>query len=162
MRLPTSGRIFRGKDMKEREMFKVSILAAFVAAAFTGEAMAAEVTVKMLNKGSDGTMVFEPAFVKVAPGDTVRFVATHKSHNAETMAGMLPSGAAPFKGKMNQDVTVKFTKPGVYGVECLPHHALGMVALIQVGKAGNLAQAKSVKHPPLAQRRLDRMFQLVK
>ena len=39
-------------------------------------------------------MVFEPSFVKIAPGDTVRFVSTDKGHNAETIKGMLPEGAA--------------------------------------------------------------------
>ena len=34
-------------------------------------------------QGQDGAvMVFEPAFVKIAPGDTVKFVATDKGHNA--------------------------------------------------------------------------------
>ena len=45
-------------------------------------AAAAEIEVKMLNKGSDGgAMVFEPALVKIAPGDTVKFIATDKGHN---------------------------------------------------------------------------------
>ena len=40
-----------------------------VAMAMAGGAMAAEVEVKMLNKGAEGLMVFEPALIKVAPGD---------------------------------------------------------------------------------------------
>ena len=128
----------------------------------TSPAVAAERVVKMLNKGADGTMVYEPAFLKIAPGDTVRFVATDKSHNAETISGMLPAGASPFKGKMNQDVAVKFTVPGLYGVKCLPHYGMGMIALIQVGKAGNLAQARAVKHPPIAQRRFSPLISSVK
>ncbi len=39
-----------------------------------GAAIAAEVEVKMLNKGAEGLMVFEPALVKIEPGDTVKFV----------------------------------------------------------------------------------------
>ena len=46
---------------------------------------------------------------------------------------MLPADATPFVGKVNQDVTVTFDKPGVYGVKCLPHYGMGMVALIVVG-----------------------------
>ena len=53
-------------------------------------------------------MVFEPALVRIAPGDTVKFVSTDKGHNAETIKGMLPDGAASFAGKTNEDVTVKF------------------------------------------------------
>ena len=64
----------------------------------------------MLNKGSDGSlMVFEPAYLKVAPGDSVKFLATQKGHNAESLAGMAPAGAAAFKGKIDEEITVKFT-----------------------------------------------------
>src|SRR3954451_17608637 len=69
-----------------------------------GGAFAAEIEVKMLNKGAEGAMVFEPALVKVAPGDTVKFVATDKGHNAETNKGMLPADVTPFLGKLGQDV----------------------------------------------------------
>lgn len=120
-------------------------------------AMAKEHLVKMLNKGAGGTMVFEPAFIRVAPGDSVKFQSTDKSHIAETLPGWLPAGAKPFKGKLNQDVTVKFDKPGVYGVKCLPHYAMGMVALVQVGAASpNLATARGAvgKLPPLARKRM--------
>ena len=108
-----------------------------------GGALAAEVEVKMLNKGAEGLMVFEPALVKIEPGDTVKFVASDKSHNAESIKGMLPEGAAPFAGKMNEDVVVTFDKAGVYGVKCMPHYAMGMVALIVVGKPDNLDAAKA-------------------
>jgi pseudoazurin len=109
-----------------------------------GGAFAAEVEVKMLNKGTEGAMVFEPALVKVAPGDTVKFVATDKGHNAETIKGMLPSDAAPFLGKNGEDVVVTFDKPGVYGVKCLPHYGMGMVALVVVGTPDNVDAAKAI------------------
>jgi len=109
-----------------------------------GAATAAEVEVKMLNKGAEGMMVFEPALVKIEPGDTVKFVATDKGHNAETIKGMLPADATPFVGKNNEDVTVTFGKPGAYGVKCMPHYGMGMVALIVVGTPANLAEARAV------------------
>jgi pseudoazurin len=106
-----------------------------------GPAAAKQWQVKMLNRGSDGkSMVFEPAFIKVQPGDTVQFTAVEKGHNAEIIAGMLPAGAAPFKGKINETLTVRFTKSGLYGYKCLPHAGLGMVGLIQVVAAGNKAE----------------------
>ena len=81
-------------------MRKVMTLATIaVLMSVAGAAMAAEVEVKMLNKGAEGLMVFEPALVKIEPGDTVKFVATDKGHNAETIKGMLPADAAPFVGK---------------------------------------------------------------
>lgn len=109
-----------------------------------GAATAAEIEVKMLNKGAEGAMVFEPALVKIEPGDTVKFVSTDKGHNAESIKGMLPADATPFVGKNGADVAVTFEKPGAYGVKCLPHYGMGMVALIVVGTPGNLAEAKAV------------------
>jgi plastocyanin len=53
------------------------------------------VEVKLLKKGADGVMVFEPAFEKIAPGETVKFLATDKGHNVESVKDMLPEGATP-------------------------------------------------------------------
>ena len=61
---------------------------------------------------------------------------------------MLPEGATPFVGKVNQDIAVTFDKPGVYGVKCLPHYGMGMVGAVIVGSsAPNAAQAKAASHP---------------
>ena len=125
-------------------MRKIAMLAAAAVLVMAGGARAAEVEVKLLNKGADGVMVFEPAFVKIAPGDTVKFVSTDKGHNAESIKGMLPEGVAPFAGKNNEDIAVKFEQEGVYGVKCLPHYGMGMVAMIVVGNPGNVDQAKAV------------------
>ena len=126
-------------------MKKIAMLAAAAAVlVLAGGARAAEVEVKLLNKGADGVMVFEPALVKIAPGDTVKFVSTDKGHNAESIKGMLPEGAAPFVGKNNEDIAVKFEQEGVYGIKCLPHYGMGMVAMIVVGNPGNIDQAKAV------------------
>jgi pseudoazurin len=121
-------------------------------------ACAAEVEVKMLDRGAEGVMVFEPALVKVAPGDTVKFVATNKGHNAESIKGMLPEGAEPFVGKVNQDIAVTFDKPGVYGVKCLPHYGMGMVGLIVVGTPANQTEAMVVAHPGKAKQVMTALF----
>jgi pseudoazurin len=132
----------------EIEMRILTLVAgAAMAIGLAGPAAAKDVQVKMLNKGAHGAMVFEPALVKVAPGDTVTFVATDKGHNAEIISTMMPAGAVPFKGKMNQNITIKFTKPGVYGYKCLPHYGMGMVGAVVVGSPANVAQAKAVSHP---------------
>ena len=125
-----------------RKVFGLATAA--VLAIMAGNAVAAEIEVKMLNKGAEGAMVFEPALVKVAQGDTVKFVATDKGHNAETIKGMLPADATPFLGKNGEDVAVTFEKPGVYGVKCLPHYGMGMVAMVVVGTPTNVDEAKSI------------------
>jgi pseudoazurin len=125
-----------------RKIFMLATAAVLVTVA--GGAFAAEIEVKMLNKGAEGAMVFEPALIKVAPGDTVKFISTDKGHNAETIKGMLPADATPFLGKLGADVAVIFDKPGVYGVKCLPHYGMGMVAMVVVGMPTNLDEAKAV------------------
>jgi pseudoazurin len=114
-------------------MFRQVTTAAALSLALVGMAGAETIDVKMLNKGAAGTMVFEPAAVTLAPGDSIRFLATDKGHNAETIEGMLPEGATPFEGKINEELTVTFDLPGLYGVRCKPHFAMGMVMVIAVG-----------------------------
>ncbi|WIJ26976.1 pseudoazurin [Devosia sp. RR2S18] len=122
-------------------------------------AFAADYEIKMLNKGEAGAMVFEPAALQIQPGDTVTFVPTDKSHNAETILGMIPEGAEAFKGKINQEVKVTFDVPGLYGVKCAPHFGMGMVAAIAVGdELPNVEEAKAVKVPPKAQERFDAAY----
>jgi pseudoazurin len=123
----------------------IAVLVLGTAVLFAGRAGAAEIEVKMLNKGEKGMMVFEPDFVRAAPGDTIRFVPVDKGHNVESIQGMIPEGAQPFKGKFSEELTVKLDKEGVYGVKCLPHYGMGMVALIEVGKPVNLEAAEAVK-----------------
>jgi pseudoazurin len=122
-------------------------------------AKAAEFEVHMKNAGEAGTMVFEPALTRVAVGDTVKFIPTEKGHNAETVRGMTPEGGEEFKGKINEEIAVTFTVPGVYGIKCLPHHAMGMVAVVVVGDdLSNLEAAKTARNPPKAKERFDAIF----
>ncbi|MBI0434041.1 pseudoazurin [Roseomonas sp. KE0001] len=90
--------------------------------------------VKMLNRNATGGMVYEPDFLRLAPGERVKFLATHVTHNAATIPAMLPEGATPFKGRINEEIEVRFDVPGLYGIQCIPHYAMGMVMLIQVGE----------------------------
>ena len=110
---------------------------------------AAEHEVKMLNSGTEGYMVFEPAVLKVKVGDTVTFKATDMAHNSASIEGMIPEGANSWNGAMSRDVTVTVNKEGVYVYQCTPHSMMAMVGVIQVGgsssnmasilaKAGNL------------------------
>jgi pseudoazurin len=120
------------------------------AGVLAGAARAAEHEVKMLNKSGGKFMQFEPAFVKAAPGDTIKFVPTDPAHNAESIPEMWPEGAEKFKGAVNKEVTLKVDKEGVYGVKCMPHYAMGMVMLIQVGQPSNFDKAKAFKAPAAA------------
>jgi pseudoazurin len=126
----------------------------------TAPALAEDHQIQMLNKDSEGrAMQFEPAFLKIAPGDTVTFVATNKGHNSESILTLMLEGAEPWKGKINEEVTVTFDTEGFYAYKCQPHLGLGMVGLIQVGDApAALDQAAVEKLPPRSE---DRLMELI-
>ncbi|CAN7347011.1 pseudoazurin [Agrobacterium tumefaciens] len=131
---------------------------AILAGLFAFPALAAEIEVKMLNKGSDGqAMVFEPATVKAAVGDVITFVPVDKGHDAAAVKDMIPEGVADFKGKMNETVKLTVEKEGAYVVKCTPHLGMGMIALVVVGDAApaNLDAVKNGKLPKKARDRLN-------
>lgn len=101
---------------------------------------AAEHQVKMLNAGKDGAMVFEPSFLKVAKGDTVKFIKVDAAHNSAAL--IVPAGATAWKGKMDEEISVKLDQEGVYVYVCDPHKVMAMAGVIQVGKPVNLLEAK--------------------
>ena len=133
-------------------------LAAVAATLLPAIAGAAEIEVKMLNKGEKGAMVFEPDLIRAAPGDTIKFVPTDKGHNVEAIKGMLPEGVESFKSKMNQEFVLTIEKDGVYGVKCPPHYGMGMVALIVAGEAANLEEAKAAKQSGKAKKAFEDLF----
>ena len=118
-------------------MFSKLIAASVAVMLLAPAAFAENFEVKMLNKGTDGAMVFEPAFVKAAVGDTVTFISTDKGHNVENIKDLLPEGVEPFKSGMGKDYVLTLTAEGLYGVKCTPHLTMGMVALIQAGAPVN-------------------------
>lgn len=126
-------------------MFAKTLPIAAALALLAGAAAASEThIVQMLNKGEDGAMVFEPAFIQAEPGDTVTFVPTDKSHNAATLEDLVPEGAEAFEGPMSEEISITVTAEGLYGVKCTPHVGMGMVALIQTGAPTNLEAAQAV------------------
>lgn len=142
-----------------RNVMKTVIAIAALAGFAVAPALAADFEVHMLNKGAAGTMVFEPSFVQAQPGDTVTFIPTDKSHNVENIKDMLPEGVEPFKSPVNETFSYTFETPGVYGVKCTPHFAMGMAALILVGdELANLDAIKAIKMPRKVQERFDAVY----
>lgn len=112
-------------------------------------AQAEEHVVQMLNKSkakSDEVMVFEPDFIRAKIGDTIRFVPADRNHNAEAIAEIWPEGAEPLKGKLSEEAVLTVAKDGVYGVKCLPHYGLGMVAMVVAG-APDVEKLKAARFP---------------
>lgn len=137
-------------------------LALALALGVSGAALAADHEIKMLNSGAGGQMVFEPALLKIQPGDSVTFRAAHKGHNAQTIDVMTPEGGTKFQGKVNEEIKVTFDKPGIYGYECKPHYGLGMVGLIVVGDpSANLEAASKASWRGKAKERFTALFRQI-
>lgn len=110
----------------------------------TASASAAEHVVKMLNFGKDGSMVFEPAYLNVAVGDTVVFEPTNSGHHVRSLS--IPEGVTSFRSPLDEKFTLKIEKEGLYFYDCPPHLMMAMIGLIQAGKPVNReAVEKSMK-----------------
>jgi len=140
-------------------LLKSAAAALVVSFAAASAGFAADYEIQTLNQNADGEMmVFEPSFLRIEPGDSVTFVPTDAFHNSATIEGMIPEGAEPFTGALDEEFTITFDVPGVYGIRCDPHYMMGMVALIVVGDPVNLEEARAVEVPEGAQDRIDALF----
>ena len=100
---------------------------------WSGLAVAADTTIKMLNKLDNEYMVFSKKIVYIDSGDTVFWKATDKGHNVEFVKRAVPTGVEAFKSKLNQDTEYKFSIPGIYAYWCTPHKTMGMIGFVIVG-----------------------------
>lgn len=145
--------------MKLLRLARVAGVAVLMGSGLSAHASAETFEVKMLNRGEKGPMVFEPDFLEIAAGDRVRFVPTHKSHNAATVEGMVPEGVEGFKSRINDEFETGFDKPGFYGIKCSPHYGMGMVMLIRVGDATLPQSYRTVDMPARAKPRFEELFE---
>jgi len=120
----------------------------------TVPAMAETFEVKMLNRNETGPMPFEPEYLVIKPGDTVKFLATDPGHNAATIAGMIPGEGKKFVGKINEEIEVTLTEEGIWGIKCSPHFTMGMAMLIQVGDKPATEADLPADLPPAARKRM--------
>jgi pseudoazurin len=97
--------------------------------------------VKMLNQGDQGSMIFEPAFIKINTCDSIQFEMVDAGHNAVTVAA--PAGSVPFDTKYKPSTLVQFDTNGIYLYKCSPHAMMAMAGLIQVSDASNKAEMKT-------------------
>ncbi|MFB0689074.1 pseudoazurin [Agrobacterium pusense] len=145
--------------MKLLRLARVAGVAVLMGSGLSAHASAETFEVKMLNRGEKGPMVFEPDFLEITAGDRVRFVPTHKSHNAATVEGMVPEGVEGFKSRINDEFETGFDKPGFYGIKCSPHCGMGMVMLIKVGDATLPQSYRTVDMPARAKPRFEELFE---
>lgn len=125
----------------------------------TGATVAAEHEVRLRTESEAGRFRFDPPLLFAAPGDEIRFVPDNRLHAVKSIAGMLPQGVRPWRGRMGETFSVRLDAPGIYGLKCPAHYQIGMVALIVVGsEPTNWASARAVRHPPPPSETLDGLF----
>ena len=117
---------------------KYLVLAA--AMLMSAPALAADMTIEMLNKDADGNkMVYSAEIARVDVGDTITWVPTTKGHNVEMIAS---PNDMKLKSKNGKEVQVTFEEPGLYLYWCTPHKGMGMIGLVVVG--GDTSNADTV------------------
>ena len=108
--------------------------------------LAAEVSIEMLNKDSNGNrMVYSQEIAKVEVGDTVTWLPASKGHNVEIISS---PNKMRFKSKNSKEAKITFDTPGIYYYWCTPHKGMGMIGLIVVGNdlsnIDSIASAKAI------------------
>lgn len=110
---------------------------------------------------SSNLHVFKPELVSAKVGDTIRFIPTEPSHQSSSIATMLPEEARGWEGEINEEISYVLPAPGVYGYQCIPHYAAGMVGVVVVEGAemtANLEFAMQARHPGLGNPKFVELF----
>ena len=148
-----------------RSAVKVFLAACVAGTAMLGQAApatAALVEIKLMQT-PDGKVYFDPAGVRIAPGDTVRWVqlsgfhsttAYHPSNDNHELR--IPASAKPWDSdillanypKPGATFEHVFTVPGVYDYFCKAHELAGMVGRIVVGSPGDGPGTKPFGYAP--------------
>ena len=76
---------------------------------------------------------FEPDYLWIEPGDTIRFLNSTGNHTVTSLEGMWPEGADYIDIEHQPIAEIMLDKPGVYGFRCKVHGRHGMYALVVVG-----------------------------
>lgn len=102
-------------------------------------ARAADIVIRMVDMSKDGPLTFDPIFVTANVGDTLVFTPESKGHTTESL--LIPEGAKPWKSGYDQSIRIAVEKEGIYLYGCEAHLRMGMVGVVQVGRAVNLDAA---------------------
>ncbi len=87
---------------------------------------------------------FDPKFLRVPAGATVRFKGSTGRHTVSSIRPMIPEGARSFEIRGKPELDLTFENEGVYGIRCRVHGRHGMVMLLVVGDpTGNLDAARA-------------------
>ncbi|WP_271272381.1 plastocyanin/azurin family copper-binding protein [Aliamphritea hakodatensis] len=102
---------------------------------------------------------FEPDYLVIQPGDTVRFSGTVGEHTITSVSRMLPEGAKAIEINSTPSKDIRFDIPGVYGLKCRVHNRYGMVALLVVGSPeNNLEEARTFRLKRFGKKRMTELL----
>ena len=105
--------------------------------------------------------VYSPPVVRANVGDTIKFIATDRGHNAQSEEDWSPAGGTEWKGRINEELEVVMEVEGAYGYKCQPHASAGMVGLILVGDvSGNYEELKGQRFRGKAKARFEAYFKI--
>ena len=135
----------------------MKLYALIFALGISSQALAADMTIEMLNKDADGNkMVFSEEIVRIGVGDTVTWVPSDKGHNVEMVSS---PNDIKFKSKNNKEVSLTFEQTGIYYYWCTPHKGMGMIGLILVGEdKSNFEQVSKAKALGKSKKKLKRLL----
>ena len=122
-------------DAPRRGIERVALRIATVVLLSTSAAMpadAAEHEIQAIRQRGHELMFFEPAFLRVEPGDRVTFVVDDLDHQPRSV--YTPAGAHSWEAEQGQSIAVSLDVPGVYIFECAFHNVMGMVGVLVVGE----------------------------
>ena len=102
---------------------------------------------------------FEPDYLWIEPGDTIRFLNSTGNHTVTAIEGMWPEGAEYVNIEHKPVAEVAFERPGIYGFRCKVHGRHGMYALVVVGTPEpNIDKIEYAKVSELGRRVFARLF----
>ena len=126
--------------MNRYTVLAASLITGLSIAGLSSAALAETYTVKMKFNDDTGDFYFEPANLKIQPGDTVVWIQDDpdNEHNVAAYPDKIPAGTEPFVSpltdKPGDTWSQTFTKVGSYFYHCHPHEAAGMRGLVVVGR----------------------------
>jgi pseudoazurin len=89
-----------------------------------------------------GATNFSPMHLFIKPGDSVQW-KNMTIHDTQSMDGLIPEGAKPWKSNIGQEYEVTLDVEGVYIYKCNPHYPNGMIGAIIVGEPVNMEQIEA-------------------
>ncbi len=108
-------------------------LMALLAGAALAETFEIDQVIDLSAMTPDQVYRFEPSYLWIKPGDSIRFLNSTGNHTVTSLEGMWPEGVDYVNIEHKPVAAVTLDQPGIYGFRCKVHGRHGMYALLVVG-----------------------------